>query len=368
MEDLKGRLKQAEFEMEKVKQQLAVASKQLQAAVKQAQAVHDYAEAELGRISAEPGTERKAARLLFAELRLLSAAASVEVAQLAASLDLLKPIPPATRKRIDDLSLYIQFVGFEMNLSRYQPVRQALTVALGLAEAPPAEVAPASRPGLPGRGSAPARPGLPRPPAGAQTGPLARPALPGPGARPALPPRPAAPVPRAGAQPSAGLPQRPGTGGLRAGPPGLPQRPGTRPLGKPAGVDPGALAEELRGHAAVEDVRQKLRVLYDRLEEVEAAMVPLRGPAPGELSVPYEQASGPLRQLAGKVYFIHRAIAALDEHGDLATKLAFEITDVDPKVQQILLTMSPEAVAGAPAEPEPGASPIGSRLRSIFKP
>jgi hypothetical protein len=119
----------------------------------------------------------------------------------------------------------------------------------------------------------------------------------------------------------------------------------------------------------VEEVRQKLRVLYDRIEEVEAAMVPLRGPSTGELSMPQEQASGALRQLAGKVYFIHRAIASLDGHGDLAAKLAFEITDVDPKVQQILLSLAPEAATGTPtAASEPEAGPLGARLRSIFKP
>jgi hypothetical protein len=359
MDDLKSRLKQAEAELEKVKQQLAVASKQLQAALKQAQAVQEYAEAEHARVSAEPASERKAARLAFAELRLLSASASLEVAQLAASLDLLKPIPPATKKRIDDLSLYIQFIGFEMNLSRYRPVRQALGISLGVLEAPEAP-APA-RPGLPG---AP-RPGLPRPPAPGGTGPLPRPGV-QPAPRP-LPPRPA-PLPRPAGAPAAGLPQRSATGSLRPPAPGQPARPGTRPLGKPPGIDPVALAEELKAHAAVDEVRQKLRVLYDRIEEVEAAMAPLRGPSTGELSVPCEQASGALRQLAGKVYFIHRAIAALDEHGDLAAKLAFEITDVDPKVQQILMSMSPDAVTtAAPAAGEADVGPLGARLRSIFK-
>jgi hypothetical protein len=363
MDDLKGRLKQAEAELEKVKLQLAAASKQLHAALKQAQAVQEYAEAEHARVTAEPTSDRKAARVAFAELRLLSASASLEVAQLAASLDLLKPVPPATKKRIDDLSLYIQFIGFEMNLSRYQPVRQALGISLGVLEAP--EAASPSRPGLPGRAGPAPRPGPPRPPAAGGTGPLPRPGV-QPAARP-LPPRPA-PLPRPAGAPAAGLQQRTGTGSLRP-PVGLPTRHGTRPLGKPSGIDPAALAEELKAHAAADEVRQKLRVLYDRIEEVEAAMAPLRGPSTGELSMPCEQASGALRQLAGKVYFIHRAIAALDEHGDLASKLAFEITDVDPKVQQILLSMSPEAAtAPAPAAGEPDPGPLGARLRSIFKP
>jgi hypothetical protein len=363
MDDLKSRLKQAEAELEKVKQQLAVASKQLQAALKQAQAVQEYAEAEHARISAEPPSERKAARLAFAELRLLSAAASLEVSQLAASLDLLKPIPPATKKRIDDLSLYIQFIGFEMNLSRYQPVRQALGISLGLLEPP--ETPPPARPGVPGRTGPAPKPGVPRPPLPGGTGPLPRPGLQH-GARP-LPPRPS-PLPRPSGAPAGGLPQRAATGPLRPPAPGLPARAGTRPLDKPTGVDPVLLAEELKAHAAVDEVRQKLRVLYDRIEEVEAAMAPIRGPSTGELSMPCEHASGALRQLAGKVYFIHRAVAALDEHGDLASKLAFEITDVDPKVQQILMSMSPDAAAPAASAPgESDAGPLGARLRSIFK-
>ncbi|MEB3329506.1 MAG: hypothetical protein VKQ33_09770 [Candidatus Sericytochromatia bacterium] len=371
MDDLKARLKQAEAELEKVKHQLAVASRQLQAALRQAQAVQEYAEAEHSRVAAEPASERQAARLVFAELRLLSAAASLEVAQLAASLDLLKPIPPATKKRIDDLSLYIQFIGFEMNLARYQPVRHALGISLGLREppeAPPPVPAPApARPGLAGRPGPAARPGLPRPPGPGGTGPLPRPGGSPAAPRPALPPRPAS-LARPAGGPSLGPPQRPGTGPLRAASPGLPSRPGTRPLDKPAGLDPLVLAEELRPHVAVEEVRQKLRVLYDRLEEVEAAVAPLRGPSTGELSMPCEQASGALRQLAGKVYFIHRAVAALEGHGDLATKLAFEITEVDPKVQQILLSLSPEAVTTpAPPAAEPEAGPLGARLRSIFK-
>ncbi|MEB3197459.1 MAG: hypothetical protein VKP62_09680 [Candidatus Sericytochromatia bacterium] len=352
MEDHSARLKQVEAELERTKQQLLTTAKAIRTTLAQCKAVYDHIKLERERLLNEPASETRDAKLLSVELRFRGAETNLQMAEAINALDLQKPIPATIKQQIGELALYTQFICIEANLARYKPVRRALGVALGLIQAPAS--APEGRgPARTGALQAGAKPPGPQGKTGSLSAPRPTPALP---ARPGLPPRPGV------------APRSPGPGAPP--PPGLSRRPsGPQPGHTDLGED--RLAGNLNAYVTTDEGRQKLRVLYDRVADVELAVDALRGDSPGELARGMEESTGGLRQLAGKVYLVRRALAALDDNQPLADTLAFENSEIDPQIRQILVSLSPDdpdlGAPGAAKSASPGSNTLGERLRSIFK-
>jgi hypothetical protein len=133
----------------------------------------------------------------------------------------------------------------------------------------------------------------------------------------------------------------------------------------PPVLDP-QLGTFLKEAAADPATRDKLKDLLIRVRDLEISLQALRGDVVGELSILLDDAVKPLREIAGKVYYINRVLTTL---GPLGEKMAWCADGPDPALQK-LMSAAEEAqtplagpAAGLPEQP----AQMSGRLRSLFK-
>lgn len=359
---VKQSLEYAKQELQRLERAKQALMRRMQAARAKLQALIDHADKELRRLANEVPTEANQRLVAMTMYRRQGALANLEMVTLLQNQNLGQPFPPTLMTQMEHLHLRSQYCTMEFQMLNYQPILNQLVAALapkeGAAEeavaAPPPVKGP-PQPGVPRPGTAPLRPGTPPPVAGPPKPPgvgLARPGM----ARPAGPAALGRPLGApAAAKPPTGALARPGTAPLGTGPLA---RPGTGPLAK-AGV---SLVEELKKCAADPDRKPKLQDLVAKLQDVDFSLQPLRGAEPGELLLSPQETGVVVRQLAGKLYYINRAVAALGPLGEL---IPFEGVRQDPALAELWSAVGAEAPPEESAEAKPNAS-LAGRLRSLF--
>jgi hypothetical protein len=380
LSELKARKEAAAAELERLSKGNALVHKRIMSTRRQAQGMVEYADKQLKAALSEsnPTTRERLTRLN--ELRRQAALTNLEMLELLANSDWLKPIPQEVMDSIDVLSLRTGYLATEYNLMVFQRFSRAVGAGLSKDEAPDATGKPGTgalaqgpqTPGIPRGGSAaPGRPGIPAAGQMAAGGPRALPGRPTPGAAPGARPVPAAPgaarpsLSRTGPLPGSGAaPLRPGMGS------GPLNRTNTGPLGaaKSAGNSDEALVAEIRAASADPATKQKLMILASRVEELEQYMMPLRGDQTGSLAMDLFQATPYMKQIASKVYYINRSLSEL---GGLGDKMPFDNGTPDPKFTEMLTAMlatEDEPQAAARTDSAPQDLSISQRLKSLFKP
>ncbi|MDB5096667.1 MAG: hypothetical protein JWM80_1088 [Cyanobacteria bacterium RYN_339] len=371
----------AEHELAKLEKANKQVVSRILSSMRHAKAMLELAEEQLLAATKERDPAKRENQIYLNGLRKEAALCNLEMLQLFADSDMLNSIRPDVFVTIDLMCLRTQYIATEYNIRIYQRYQRIINEALTdkpAGDQPPAKPTGntgnlgAGLPGRTGTGPLPPRPGIPAP--------GARPGAPGLAAPRPMPPQ-RAPLPRTGplnanAAGASDAGPRPGLtppGGRPT--PGLAQQRHTtgRLAGAGAAAAPSAeqqnatLVAELR--AGIEEDptnRQKLQVLLGRVQELEELLTPIRGDTPGSLGLDLATAAGPLKQMAGKVYYINRALAAL---GELGKKLPFDNGPPDPQVTSLLRKLAetsdvpePEPVSNSAQQQES----LVKRLRSLF--
>lgn len=350
MSDLKEQIKQLEAEAKAMQARQAQLVKTMRAGVKKANAVVEYAEKELKKAQSEPDPARRERLVRLNQLRIAGGKSSLEALDLLANAETMAP--QHLLERVELTGLKAQYLLTEYNHTNYTVVMGLLEEALGIKKSAPSAEA-VSQATAPGPRSATA-------PLGA----LPSRAVQGSGPLPPAPPRPAAPIAPRPPMPRPPMPPRPGVPGTGRLPSPI-GRPGTGPLNEgPPAIDP-ELGTILKDAAADPATRDKLKDLLIRVRDLEISLQPLRGDVVGELSILLEDAVKPLREIAGKVYYINRVLTTL---GPLGEKMPWCADGPDPALQK-LMTAAEDAPM-APAVPAAGAAgqpaQMSGRLRSLF--
>lgn len=366
MADLKRDWDAAENERDKLQQERKQAWQRMLSLFPQVKAVVQYAEKELAEAEAARPSSNKQQRVLMAMLRLEGAQNNLQL------LKMLEEevfgdtaLTPAVAQRFDQILAKTQFISIEFNLVRFEPILAAIEEVLNAPVPTPSDVETAvqtpvpqvSAPGAMGRAVIPP----PRPPLGAARGPVVPPARSGQGTGP-LPPRPAgstvrpSPVVRAPAGPRA--PQR--NTGLLPGKPGLPVRPGTQRLTNENNLTE-QLVNDLKASATSEEFTKQLRLLRDRVLDLQAGAARVRGEAPGVLASERDALTA-VRQLAGQAYHVGRAVVGLT---GFERRLAFESPEDDPSLSRFLSTLQQKEATPEGVKPDASES-LAKRLKNLF--
>lgn len=359
----KQSLEAAQQELQRLERTKQALLRRFQTARAKLQALVDHADVELKRLANEPSNEANQRLVAMNLVRRQAATANLETVILLQTQNMAAPFNPALMAQLELLHHRSQFCTMEFQMLNYQPILNQLTAALAAKDEAGAEAAtavpagPPKAPGAPPRpGTAPLKPAAPPQLGAPRSAPLARPnsALRPPGGLPKV----QAPLPKAPA--GTGALSRPGTAPLAGGTGGL-SRPGTGALGRPAAAN---FLEELRKCVQDPERKAKLQDLVVKLQDVEFSLMPLRGLEPGEMAVSPQESAVALRQIAGKMYYINRALAAL---GPLGAMIPFEGVKPDPALNELWKAVGTEAPEGPEEEAKAGNAPsLAGRLRSLF--
>lgn len=354
-------------ELEKVRQWNQIVSQKVGVLAQKQRALISYLDGEIAKIQKEPPSSQRDRRVYLNQLRRAGVQVNVEMLEtFIQQADPDRMLNPALIRSLEALKVRSDYIVLEFQIANYAQTISAVKTALD------PEAAEGTGPLRQGSGplgrtggtgklqppGAPGAPGVQRPTTGrlgqglpARTGGTGK-----------LPPAPGV--------------NRPGTAPLgapaRAGGPGL-NRPGTAPLG--AGVNrarpqTAELSQErkvldgLKKSIDQPGVRENLRELVTRYEDLDGALFALRGPEAGELAVSAPEADAILKQARGKEYYLARVLSQL---GPLSDLLAFESQVGDPAVARLLDSIQPAPAAAKPAAAGADQGGLADKLRNLFK-
>jgi hypothetical protein len=344
-------IKQIEREIEKIEQRRREVMNESQGYMKNAQAMVQFASKELERLAREPASPTRDIQVQKNELRRQAALCTLEMMMLLAQTERAGGGFSAISGKVELISLKTQYLTTEYYVAHYQRtagiIEQALaqkvtepaeasgqgSASLGSAQLAETRPSLPSIPGLPGR-SVPGKPlpGVPRPAA------------------------PAAPVVGVGRPPAVGA--RPVPGAPVGKSPSF-TRPGMSPAKVSAPEPDTGLLQQVAESARDKGMRTKLTVLLNHFRELEEMLKSLRGFETGTLSMDMAAAAPFIRQVAGKVYYLNRAVSDL---GPLSGPLSFDQAPADPAVKAYIAQAISEPDQASPAD-----GVLGSRFKSLFR-
>lgn len=339
-------------EIKKGRTKLQLIMKNIEGQLQDHDAMAAQAEHEIKKLEAQPQTKGRDHLIHVYRLRYHAAVRGRELLVAMMNVNVDEPNSEknftSRNSRLNTLKVQLSYLSTDFTIVNYRPIARAIRETLqgnGVPGTGPLQQAQGPLQQHNPTGPLQSRPGTgslsqPRPgtgsltPPGGGTGPLSQ--------------------PRSGTGP---LPQqRPGTGSLT--PPGggtgslqqrtVPQAPASNPLQR--------LYAGLAEAVAQPDQRRILEQIAAAFDDVEATIAPMRGAQIGEMAMSEVEAGPLLTKVAGKVYYLNRAVQQLPPK--VQALVAFESEQADPTVEEF---------KGKAAAGEDGKNPIASRLKSMFK-